>query len=137
MERMKKGCLLEIKDGRKSQYFSCPSIYGLEDFAHYLFENRANAAGEPLPLWKRIPQVEELTETAWSALADDLEAAEQYSCTLILEIPLDLLWVYEDIGHGNAYFAFSFSAVMEAAASGIRDLWARLLAQYPNAQKGV
>lgn len=136
MKENKKGSLLEIKDGEKSQYFFFPSVHGLADFAYYLFENRANAAGEPIPLWKRIPNAEEITETAWSALVDDLETAEQYTCNMILEIPLDLLWVNEDIGEGGSYYAFSFSAVMEAAASGTHDLWKRLLAQYPNARKG-
>lgn len=136
MKSKKKGCAFEIKDGLKSRYFISLSVDGLENFARCLYENRTGAAGEPLPVWQRIPQVEELSATAWLALADDLEAASQFACNLIVEACTDVFWVNEDIGDGMEYFMFSFSAVIEAAAAGTHDLWARLLAQYPSAKKG-
>ena len=60
-----KGCAFEIKGDGKSRYFSAPAVSGLADFARFLYENRAGAAGISLPIRKRIPLAEEISESAW------------------------------------------------------------------------
>ena len=65
-----KGCAFEIKGGGSCRYYTSPAVTGLADFARFLYENRASAAGVPLPVRKRIPQAEEISETAWHEIAD-------------------------------------------------------------------
>lgn len=126
------GCAFEIKGDGKSRYFSAPAVSGLVDFARFLYENRAGAAGTPLPIRKRIPQAEEISETAWQKIAD--HKAADFACYLILDIRENQVWVNEDTGAGMTLYLFPFTAVMEEAAFGTSDLWERLLARFPHAR---
>lgn len=127
-----KGCAFELKGDGKSRYFSSPEVTGLADFARFLYENRAGAAGVPLPIRKRIPQAEEISETAWHDIADHKTAG--FSCYFMLDIRTNSLWVNEDTGGGLALYLFPFDAVLEEAASGTSDIWKRLLARFPKAK---
>lgn len=127
------GCAFEIKGDGKSRYFSAPAVSGLADFARFLYENRAGAAGTPLPIRKRIPQAEEISETAWQKIAD-LKA--DCACYFMLDICENQMWVNEDTGAGMALYLFPFTAVMEEAAFGTGDIWERLLARFPGAKLG-
>lgn len=127
-----KGCAFEIKGDGKSRYFSAPAVSGLADFACFLYENRASAAGTPLPIKERIPQAEEIPETAWQEIADHKAAGR--ACYFMLDIGENQVWVNEDTGAGMALYLFPFTAVMEEAASGTSDLWERLLARFPHAR---
>ena len=127
-----KGCAFELKGGGKSRYYSAPEVSGLADFACFLYENRASAAGAPLPIRKRIPQAEEISETAWQKIAD--HKAADFACYFILDISENQVWVNEDTGEGLALYLFPFTAVMEEAASGTVDIWERLLARFPHAR---
>lgn len=126
-----KGCVFEIKGDGKSRYFSAPAVSGLADFARFLYENRASAAGTPLPIRKRIPQAEEISETAWQKIADH---KADCACYFMLDICENQMWVNEDTGAGMALYLFPFTAVMEEAAFGTSDLWERLLARFPHAR---
>lgn len=126
-----KGCAFEIKGDGKSRYFSAPAVSGLADFARFLYENRAGAAGTPLPIRKRIPQAEEISETAWQKIADH---KADCACYFMLDICENQMWVNEDTGAGMALYLFPFTAVMEEAAFGTSDLWERLLARFPHAR---
>ena len=125
------GCAFEIKGDGKSLYFSAPAVSGLTDFARFLYENRAGAAGTPLPLGERIPQAEEISETAWQKIADH---KADCACYFMLDICENQMWVNEDAGAGMALYLFPFTAVMEEAAFGPDDLWERLLARFPHAR---
>lgn len=125
------GCVFEIKGDGKSRYFSAPAVSGLADFARFLYENRAGAAGTPLPIRKRIPQAEEISETAWQKIADH---KADCACYFMLDICENQMWVNEDTGAGMALYLFPFTAVMEEAAFGTSDLWERLLARFPHAR---
>ena len=127
-----KGCVFEIKGDGKSRYFSAPAVSGLADFARFLYENRAGAAGTPLPIRKRIPQAEEISETAWQKIAD--HKAADCACYFMLDIRENQVWVNEDTGAGMALYLFPFTAVMEEAAFGTSDIWERLLARFPHAR---
>lgn len=127
-----KGCAFELKGGGKSRYFSAPEVSGLADFARLLYENRASAAGTPLPIRERIPQAEEISETAWQEIADHKAAG--CACYFILDIGENQVWVNEDTGAGMALYLFPFTAVMEEAAFGPGGLWERLLARFPHAR---
>ena len=127
-----KGCAFELKGDGKSRYFSSQEVMGLADFAHFLYENRASAAGIPLPIRKRIPQAEEISETAWHEIADHKAAG--FSCYFMLDIQENHMWVNEDTGEGLALYLFPFTAVIEEAASGTGDIWMRLLARFPKAK---
>lgn len=129
-----KGCAFELKGDGKSRYYSAPEVSGLADFARFLYENRAGAAGTPLPLGERIPQAEEISETAWQEIADHKEAG--CACYFILDIRENQMWVNEDTGAGLALYLFPFTAVMEEAATGTSDIWERLLARFPGAKLG-
>ena len=118
--------------GGKSRYFSSPEVTGLADFARFLYENRASAAGIPLPIRKRIPQAEEISETAWQKIAD--HKAADCACYFMLDIRENQVWVNEDTGAGMGLYLFPFTAVMEEAAFGTSDIWERLLARFPHAR---
>lgn len=102
------------------------------DFARFLNENRASVAGVPLPIRKRIPQAEEISETAWHEIADYRTAG--FACYFMLDMQADQIWVNEDTGDGLALYRFPLSAVMEEAASGTGGIWERLLARFPKAK---
>ena len=127
------GCAFEIKGDGKSRYFSAPAVSGLTDFARFLYENRAGAAGTPLPIRKRIPQAEEISETAWQKIADH---KADCACYFMLDIRENQMWVNEDTGAGMALYLFPFTAVMEEAALRTSDLWERLFARFPGAKLG-
>ena len=127
-----KGCAFELKGDGNSRYFSSPEVMGLADFARFLYENRAGAAGVPLPIRKRIAQAEEISETAWHEIADHKVAG--FYCYFMLDIRENQMWVNEDTGEGLALYLFPFTAVMEEAASGTGDIWVRLLARFPKAK---
>ena len=127
-----KGCVFELRNDEKSRYFSAPEVLGLADFARFLYENRACAAGIPLPITERIPQAEEISETAWQKIAD--QKVTDYACYFVLDISENHVWVNEDTGGGMALYLFLFTAVMEEAAFGTDDLWERLLARFPHAR---
>lgn len=129
-----KGCAFELKGDGKSRYYSAPEVSGLADFARFLYENRAGAAGTPLPLGERIPQAEEISETAWQKIADHKAAG--CACYFILDICENQMWVNEDTGAGLALYLFPFTAVIEEAATGTSDIWERLLARFPGAKLG-
>ena len=97
------GCTFEIKGDGKSRYFSAPAVSGLADFARFLYENRAGAAGTPLPIRKRIPQAEEISETAWQKIADH---KADCACYFMLDICENQMWVNEDTGAGMALYLF-------------------------------
>lgn len=126
-----KGCAFELKGDGKSLYFSSPEVTGLADFARFLYENRAGADGNPLPLAGRIPQAEEISGAAWQKMAD---RAADYPCYLLLDVGENQMWVNEDVGAGMALYLFPFTAVMEEAALGTGGLWERLLARFPHAR---
>lgn len=127
-----KGCAFELKGDGKSRYYSAPEVSGLSDFARFLYENRAGAAGTPLPLKERIPQAEEISETAWQEIADHKAAG--CACYFMLDMRENQMWVNEDTGAGMALYLFPFTAVMEEAATGTGGLWERLLARFPGAR---
>lgn len=127
-----KGCAFELKGDGKSRYFASPEVTGLVDFARFLYENCASAAGVPLPIRERIPQAEEISETAWHDIADHRAAG--FACYFMLDIQADQIWVNEDTGGGMALYRFPFGAVMEAAAHGTGGIWERLLARFPKAK---
>ena len=127
-----KGCAFELKGNGKSRYYSAPEVSGLADFARFLYENRAGAAGTPLPLGERIPQAEEISETAWQKIAD--HKAADCACYFMLDIRENQVWVNEDTGAGMGLYLFPFTAVMEEAAFGTSDIWERLLARFPHAR---
>lgn len=129
-----KGCVFEIKGSGLSSYYASPAVSGFAEFARFLYENRANAAGAPQPMRKRIPQAEEISETVWHEIADSGEAG--YSSFFILDIQENRLWVNEDRGDGLSLYVFPFNAVLKAAALGTADLWERLLAMFPDAKLG-
>ena len=129
-----KGCAFEIKGGGSCRYYTSPTVTGLADFARFLYENRASAAGVPQPVRKRIPQAEEISETAWHEIADGGEAG--YSGFFILDIQENRLWGNEDRGGGLGLYVFPFNAVLQEAALGTTDLWERLLAMFPHARLG-
>ena len=129
-----KGCAFEIKGGGSCRYYTSPAISGLVDFARFLYENRAGAAGSPQSVQKWIPQAEEISETAWHKIADGGEAG--YSGFFILDIQENRLWVNEDRGDGMGLYVFPFNAVLKAAAFGTADLWEWLLAMFPGAKLG-
>lgn len=131
-----RGCAFEIQDGGKSRYFVSPTVSGLADFARAIYENRAGAAGSPLPPEQRIPQAEEISGTAWLKIADDPEAGNRFSCFFVWEVSENRLWVNEDTGGGLANYLFPFGAVLEEAAAGSSGLWERLLARFPGARLG-
>ena len=83
---------------------------------------------------KRIPQAEEISETAWHEIADGDGAG--YSGFFILDIQENRLWVNEDRGGGLGLYVFPFNAVLQEAALGTADLWERLLAMFPGAKLG-
>lgn len=89
-----KGCAFEIKGDGKSRYYSAPAVSGLADFARFLYENRASATGTPLPIRERIPQAEEISETAWQKIADHKAAG--CACYFMLDIRENQVWVNED-----------------------------------------
>ena len=127
-----KGCAFELKGGGSCRYFTSPAVAGLVDFIRFLYENRADAAGVPQHVKKRIPQAEEIPETAWHDIAEG--GSDLYSCYFILDISENCLWVNEDRGDGLALYVFPFNAVMEAATLGTADIWERLLAMFPHAR---
>lgn len=129
-----KGCAFEIKGGGISSYYTSPAVSGLADFARFLYENRSSAAGAPRPMWKRIPQAEQISETAWHEIADGGEAG--YSSFFILDIQENRLWVNEDRGDGRSLYVFPFNAALKVAAFGTTDLWERLLGMFPGAKLG-
>ena len=109
--------------------FSCPHLYTNTT----LHENERDGGGSPLPLAGRIAGAVECPEAAWLAMADDMEAEKKFSCFLIADIVGNVLWVNEDHGDGLAHYVFPLSAVLEAAAME-GDVWALLLARFPNAR---
>ena len=129
-----KGCAFEVKGGGSCRYYTSPAVTGLADFARFLYENRASAAGVPQPMQKRIPQAEQISETAWHKIADGGEAG--YSGFFILDIQENRLWVNEDRGGGLGLYVFPFNTVLREAALGTADLWERLLAMFPGAKLG-
>ena len=88
--------------------------------------------GVPLPIRKRIPQAEEISETAWQKIAD--HKAADCACYFMLDIRENQVWVNEDTGAGMGLYLFPFTAVMEEAAFGTSDIWERLLARFPHAR---
>ena len=58
---------------------------------------------------------------------------KKFSCFLIADIVGNVLWVNEDHGDGLAHYVFPLSAVLEVAAVE-GDVWALLLARFPNAR---
>lgn len=129
---MNKGCAFEIRGGGISRYYTSPEVTGFVDFVRFLHKNRATETGAPRPIRTRIPQAAELSATAWHDIADNKVTG--FSCFFIVDIPENEFWVNEDTGAGMALYCFPFKAVMREA--GARDLWERLLAQYPDAKKG-
>ena len=129
-----KGCAFEVKGGGSCRYYISPAVTGFADFVRFLYENRASAAGAPQPMQKRIPQAEQISETAWHEIADGGEAG--YSSFFILDIQENRLWVNEDRGDGMGLYVFPFNAVLKTAAFGTADLWERLLAMFPGAKLG-
>lgn len=129
-----KGCAFEIKGGGISSYYTSPAVSGLAEFVRFLYENRASAAGAPRPMWKRIPQAEQISETTWHEIADGGEAG--YSSFFILDIQENRLWVNEDRGDGRSLYVFPFNAVLKVTAFGTTDLWERLLGMFPGAKLG-
>lgn len=127
-----KGCAFELKGSGKSRYYSAPEVSGLVDFLRFLCGNRAGAAGISLPIRKRIPWAEEISETAWRKIED--HKAEGCACYFILDIRENQMWVNEDTGAGMALYLFPFTAVMAEAATGTSDIWERLLACFPHAR---
>lgn len=127
-----KGCAFEVKGGGSCRYYTSAVVTGLADFARFLYENRASAAGVPQPMQKRIPQAEQISETAWHEIADGKGA--EYSSIFILDIQENRLWVNEDRGGGMGLYIFPFNAVLKAAAFGTADLWERLLSVFPGAK---
>ena len=121
------GCVFEIKGHGISRYYTSPAVESFTDFVGHLH------AGAPHPIRTRIPEASELPQKAWRDIADNKITG--FSCFLIINIPENEFWVNEDTGTGMAIYCFPFTAVMQAAASGVTDLWARLLAQYPDAKK--
>lgn len=121
------GCVFEIKGHGISRYYTSPAVERFTDFVGHLH------AGAPRPIRTRIPEASELPQKAWRDIADNKITG--FSCFLIINIPENEFWVNEDTGAGMAIYCFPFTAVMQAAASGVTDLWERLLAQFPDAKK--
>ncbi len=128
-----RGCAFKVVDADGVRYYTSPEVLGLADFARSLHENERDGGGSPLPLAGRIAGAAEWPEAAWLAMADDPEAEERFSCFLIADIVGNVLWVNEDHGDGLAHYVFPLSAVLEAAAME-GDVWALLLARFPNAR---
>ena len=128
-----RGCAFKVVDAGGVRYYTSPEVLGLADFARSLHENERDGGGSPLPLAGRIAGAAECPEAAWLAMADDMEAEEKFSCFLIADIVGNVLWVNEDHGDGLAHYVFPLSAVLEAAAME-GDVWALLLARFPNAR---
>ena len=126
-----KGCAFEVKGGGSCRYYTSPAVTGLADFVRFLYENRASAAGAPQPMQKRIPQAEQISETAWHEIADGGYA--EYFSIFILEIQENRLWVNEDLGDGMGGYVFPFSEVLKLAGE-TTDLWPCLLEHFPSAR---
>ena len=127
------GCAFKVVDAGGVRYYTSPEFLGLADFARSLLVNVRDGGGSPLSLAGRIAGAVECPEAAWLAMADDPEAEKRFSCFLIADIVGNVLWVNEDHGGGLAHYVFPLSAGLEMAAME-GDIWALLLARFPNAR---
>ena len=127
------GCAFKVVDAGGVRYYTSPEVLGLADFARSLQEKEKDRGGKPLPLAERIAGAVECPEAMWLAMADDMEAEKKFSYFLIADIVGNVLWVNEDHGDGLAHYVFPLSAVLEVAAVE-GDVWALLLARFPNAR---
>ena len=120
-----RGCAFKVVDADGVRYYTSPEVLGLADFARCLHENERDGGGSPLPLAGRIAGAVECPE-----------AEKKFSCFLIADIVGNVLWVNEDHGDGLAHYVFPLGAVLEAAAME-GDVWALLLARFPNARMDI